>query len=164
LRLLRRGDDLALLAELRRSESRAVLDELYAWLCDQATLTSLSIGKAAAYTPTNWERLTRFVDDPRIPLDNNAPERGIRGPVVGRKSSAAAASDHHTERRGGSLRRVGGRQAATRKSRRAYLLRPDDVRTWHREALRTISENGTAGQRAECNGWPHTRRLHSRVV
>lgn len=30
----------------------------------QATFTSVSIGKAAAYTLTNWDRLTRFVDDP----------------------------------------------------------------------------------------------------
>ncbi|HEX7837244.1 MAG TPA: transposase [Kofleriaceae bacterium] len=37
----RAGDDLARRAELRRSESRAAFDELYAWLCDQATLTSL---------------------------------------------------------------------------------------------------------------------------
>ncbi len=29
---------------------------------------------------------TRFVDDARIPLDNNATERAIRGPVVGRRN------------------------------------------------------------------------------
>ena len=34
----------------------------------------------------NWDRLTRFVHNPRIPLDNNATERAIRGPVVGRKN------------------------------------------------------------------------------
>jgi hypothetical protein len=84
-------------AELRRSESRAVLDELYAWLCDQATLTSLSIGKAAAYTLSNWDRLTRFVDDPRIPLDNNSTERGIRGPVVGRKNHYGSKSRRGTQ-------------------------------------------------------------------
>jgi hypothetical protein len=33
-------------------------------------------------TVGNWGRLTRFLDDPRIPLDNSvATERGIRGPV-----------------------------------------------------------------------------------
>lgn len=93
----RAGDDLVRRAELRRSESRAVLDELYAWLCDQATLTSLSIGKAAAYTLSNWDRLTRFVDDPRIPLDNNATERGIRGPVVGRKNHYGSKSRRGTQ-------------------------------------------------------------------
>lgn len=39
--------------------------------------------KAAAYAIANWERRTRFVGDARIPLDNNATERAIRGPVVG---------------------------------------------------------------------------------
>ncbi len=34
----------------------------------------------------HWEGLTRFVDDPRIPLDNNASERQVRGPAVGRKN------------------------------------------------------------------------------
>jgi transposase len=34
----------------------------------------------------HWEGLTRFVDDPRIPMDNNASERRLRGPAVGRKN------------------------------------------------------------------------------
>jgi transposase len=34
----------------------------------------------------HWPGLTRFLDDPRIPLDNNASERQLRGPVVGRKN------------------------------------------------------------------------------
>jgi transposase len=34
----------------------------------------------------HWDGLTRFVDDLRIPLDNNASERQVRGPAVGRKN------------------------------------------------------------------------------
>jgi len=34
----------------------------------------------------HWLGLTRFLDDPRIPLDNNASERMQRGPAVGRKN------------------------------------------------------------------------------
>lgn len=60
-------------------------------------MKSLSIGNAAAYTVANWDRLTRFVDDPRIPLDNNATERGIRGPVVGRRNHFASKSERGTE-------------------------------------------------------------------
>jgi transposase len=93
----RAGDDPVRRAELRRTESRAVLDELKAWLWDQATLTSLSIGKAAAYTIANWDRLTRFVDDAQVPLDNNATERAIRGPVVGRKNHYGSKSRRGTE-------------------------------------------------------------------
>lgn len=89
--------DAARLAELRRSEAVVVLAELKAWLWEQASLPSLSIGKAAAYTLANWERLTRFVEDARIPLDNNATERAIRGPVVGRKNHYGSKSRRGTE-------------------------------------------------------------------
>ena len=89
--------DLARLAELRRTESAAILDELRAWLWSQAELTSLSIGKAAAYAISNWTRLTRFVDEPRVPLDNNATERAIRGPVVGRKNHYGSKSRRGTQ-------------------------------------------------------------------
>jgi transposase len=89
--------ELTRLAELRRSESMGVLGKLKAWLWDQTSLTSLSIGKAAAYTIANWDRLIRFVEDPRIPLDNNATERGIRGPVVGRKNHYGSKSRRGTE-------------------------------------------------------------------
>jgi transposase len=83
----RRGEgDVARIAELRRTEAPAILAELRAWLLERAADSHLSIGKAAAYTLGIWDRLTRFVDDARIPLDNNATERAIRGPVVGRKN------------------------------------------------------------------------------
>jgi transposase len=93
----RAGRDAVLRAELRRTESRVVLDELKAWLWEQAAITSLSIGKAAAYAISNWDRLTRFVEDARIPLDNNATERGIRGPVVGRKNHYGSKSRRGTQ-------------------------------------------------------------------
>jgi transposase len=34
----------------------------------------------------HWEGLTRFVDDPRVPMDNNASERRLRNPALGRKN------------------------------------------------------------------------------
>ena len=34
----------------------------------------------------HWAGLTRFLDDRRIPLDNNASERQARGPALGRKN------------------------------------------------------------------------------
>jgi transposase len=89
--------DLARLGELRRTESARVLAELKDWLWSQAEIKSLSIGKAAAYTLSNWERLTRFVDEARVPLDNNATERAIRGPVVGRKNHYGSKSRRGTQ-------------------------------------------------------------------
>src|SRR6266540_629062 len=85
------------MAELRAARAPAVLAAFKDWLWHQATLKTLSIGKAAAYTVANWERLTRFVDDARIPLDNNATERAIRGPVVGRKNHYGSRSLRGTQ-------------------------------------------------------------------
>ncbi len=34
----------------------------------------------------HWQGLTVFVDHPQVPMDNNAAERAIRNPVIGRKS------------------------------------------------------------------------------
>jgi transposase len=42
--------------------------------------------KALTSLQEHWTGLTRFVDDPRIPLDNNAMERRFRGPALGRKN------------------------------------------------------------------------------
>jgi transposase len=49
--------------------------------------------KVLASLQEHWTGLSRFVDDPHIPMDNNASERRLRGPAVGRKNyygSAAA--------------------------------------------------------------------------
>jgi transposase len=89
--------DLAKKAELRRVESAEVLATMKTWLWSQANLKTLSIGNAAAYVVANWDRLTRFVQDARIPLDNNATERAIRGPVVGRKNHYGSKSKRGTE-------------------------------------------------------------------
>jgi transposase len=42
--------------------------------------------KALKSLQEHWEGLTRFVDDSRIPMDNNASERRARGPAVARKN------------------------------------------------------------------------------
>jgi transposase len=91
------GGDLCKLAELRETKSVEVLALMKTWLWNQAPLKTLSIGNAAAYVIANSDRLSRFVSDPRIPLDNNATERGIRGPVVGRRNHFGSKSERGTE-------------------------------------------------------------------
>ncbi len=94
----RRGEGNAVrIGELRRAEAQPILDELRPWLLSHAGAKHLSIGTAAAYTLGIWDRLTRFVEDARIPLDNNATERAIRGPVVGRKNHYGSRSRSGTE-------------------------------------------------------------------
>jgi transposase len=90
-------DDVAKRAELRKSESATIIATMKTWLWSQAVLKTLSIGKAAGYVVANWDRLTCFLDDARIPLDNNATERAIRGPVVGRKNHYGSKSRRGTE-------------------------------------------------------------------
>ena len=41
----------------------------------------------------HWEGLTRFVDDPRIPMDNNGTERRGRGPAIARKNFYGSGSE-----------------------------------------------------------------------
>jgi transposase len=89
--------DLARKTELRRTESAAVIALMKSWLWSQASLKTLSIGNAAADVVAKWDRLTRFLQDARIPLDNNARERAIREPVVGRKNHYGSKSRGGTE-------------------------------------------------------------------
>lgn len=84
-------------ARLRRGESSEVLEQLEQWLLAQTTLKTTSLGQAIRYTLGYWPRLKVFVDNPDVPLDNNRTERGIRGPVVGRKNHYGSRSKRGTE-------------------------------------------------------------------
>src|SRR6185503_11781225 len=70
--------------DLRRDRSRLILDRIWQWAT--VGLPRSDFGKAVRYMLERWTGLTRFIDDPRIPLDNNAAERALRGPGVGRKN------------------------------------------------------------------------------
>jgi hypothetical protein len=60
-------------------------------------LPKSKMGKAIDYILKLWVGLTRFLDDPRIPLDNNAAERALHGVVVGRKNHYGSRSKRGTE-------------------------------------------------------------------
>jgi transposase len=92
-----RAEALGLRAAARRAHSIALVDAIRAWAFRQRTLPESSVGKAIAYMLGLWPGLTRFLDDPRIPLDNNATERGLRGVVVGRKNHYGSRSQRGTE-------------------------------------------------------------------
>lgn len=83
--------------ELRQTRSAAVLGELKAWLTSQRTLRRSAFGKAVRYALGQWGRLTVFVNDPQVPLDNNQTERALRGPVVGRRNHFGSKSRRGTE-------------------------------------------------------------------
>jgi hypothetical protein len=50
------------------------------------------------YMLKRWDSFTRFLDDGRICLTNNAAERALRGIALGRKSWLFAGSDRGGER------------------------------------------------------------------
>jgi len=54
--------------------------------------------KAIDYMLTRWPAFTRFLDDGRICLTNNAAERALRGIAVGRRAWLFAGSDRGGER------------------------------------------------------------------
>ena len=46
----------------------------------------MPVRKVLTSLQEHWSGLTLFVDDPRIPMDNNLSERRLRGPALGRKN------------------------------------------------------------------------------
>ncbi len=88
---------LELLRALRDVESRAVVKKISEWAMTTDALPQSTLGQALAYMGNCWKGLVRFLDDPRIPLDNNATERALRGPVVGRKNHYGSRSRRGTE-------------------------------------------------------------------
>jgi transposase len=85
---------------LRQQKSKPLLDDLKAWLAAINTKLSQKTDLAAAirYTLTRWKALTRFVEDGRLEIDNNAAERSIRPLATGRKNYLFAGSDAGGER------------------------------------------------------------------
>jgi hypothetical protein len=80
--------DLKHLQELRTAESKIIVDQIKKWihLRQNKNLATSLIGQAFAYTLKLWEGLTLFLTDANIPLDNNAAERSLRTPVMGRNN------------------------------------------------------------------------------
>lgn len=87
----------ALRQQLRTERSQPILDRIWRWATEQVGLPRSDFGKAVRYMLERWTGLTRFVENPHIPLDNNAAERALRGPVVGRKNHYGSRSHRGTQ-------------------------------------------------------------------
>src|SRR3954447_17444109 len=72
---------------VREERAGPLVAELEAWLRAQHARVSpkSETGKAIAYALNQWKALTRFLEDGRICLSNNAAERALRG-VATRRS------------------------------------------------------------------------------
>jgi transposase len=86
--------------QVRREQSAPLVGSLEGWLREQRTRLSSASAVAGPidYMLRRWKRFTRFVDDGRICLTNNAAERALRGFALGRKSWLFAGSDRGADR------------------------------------------------------------------
>jgi transposase len=82
------------LAQLRRTESKVLVDQMHAWLWEakRRFLPGDGIVAAANYCLKRWHHLTLFLADLTVPLDNNDAERALRHVVMGRKNFAGSKS------------------------------------------------------------------------
>ncbi len=87
---------------VRQELSAPLVADLEAWMREARPKFSRGhdLAKAMDYMLKRWPSFTRFLDDGRVCLSNNAAERALRGIALGRKSWLFAGSDR------------GGRRAA----------------------------------------------------
>jgi len=94
------GLDAAERLKFRQEQSAAIARELEAWLRDERSRLSrsASVAKPMDYLLRRWDGFTRFLEDGRICLTNNAAERALRGFALGRKSWLFAGSERGADR------------------------------------------------------------------
>jgi transposase len=73
---------------VRNERSRSLVIELQRWLREQRAQVSKNseTGKAIDYSLKRWSALTRFLEDGRLCMSNNAAERELRAIAVGRRN------------------------------------------------------------------------------
>ena len=73
---------------LRQTQGRAAMEALHDWLVAEKDrhLPQGPLGGAIRYATNQWPTLLHFLDDVRIPVDNNASERALRVVALGRKN------------------------------------------------------------------------------
>jgi transposase len=115
----------------RHERVRPLIAELETFLRQKrAKLSSKSdLAKAIDYILKRWPAFTRFLDDGRICLTNNAAERALRGIAVGRHNWTFGGSDE------------GGRRAAAMYSLiETAKLNDVDPRAWLADVLQRLAD------------------------
>ena len=117
---------------VRQELSAPLVADLERWMREQRAKLSRSneVAKAMDYMLKRWPAFTRFLDDGRICLSNNAAERAVRGIALGRKSWLFAGSDR------------GGQRAAAMYSLIVTAKMNDvDPQVWLADVLSRIAEH-----------------------
>src|ERR1700676_1270855 len=117
---------------VRQELSKPLVADLERWLREQRAKLSRGndLAKAMDYLLKRWTAFTRFLDDGRICLSNNAAERALRGIALGRKSWLFAGSD-----------RGGQRAAAMYSLIVTAKLNDVDPQAWLADVLARIAEH-----------------------
>jgi transposase len=73
---------------VRQERAKPLVDDLRVWMRQQRDRLAPShdLAKAINYILSRWVAFTRFLDNGRICLSNNAAERAVRCVAVGRKN------------------------------------------------------------------------------
>jgi transposase len=117
---------------VRQELSAPLVADLETWMREQRAKLSRGndIAKAMDYMLKRWAVFTRFLDDGRICLSNNAAERGVRGVALGRKLWLFCGSDR------------GGQRAAVMYSLIVSAKMNDvDPQAWLADILARIAEH-----------------------
>jgi len=85
------------LRELRDTKSREVIGRLQTWITAQRCIPGGQLKQSLSYIAKRWTALTRFLDNPLIPLDNNETEAGYVWLSIGRRNYLGARSTRGTE-------------------------------------------------------------------
>jgi len=125
-----KGLDAAGRLALRQAESVPVLNQMHVWLLEQQkqALPKSLIGQAIGYALNQWQALCRYSTDGSLDIDNNASERLMKLPAIGRKNYLFAGSD------------AGGKRAAVSYSFVATCKRHGvDPQAWFTDVLARIA-------------------------
>ncbi len=115
---------------VRQAQSAPLVADLEAYMREQYAKLSRGhdLAKAMNYMFKRWASFTRFLDDGRVCLSNNAAERALRGIALGRKSWLFCGSDR------------GGRRAAAMYSLIVSAKMNDvDPQAWLADVLARIA-------------------------
>lgn len=87
---------------LRLNEALPVINELGKWIFVEVknTLPKSQIGKAMRYATDRWDKLSTYLQDGSLHIDNNAIENAIRPIALGRKNYLFAGSHDAASRAG----------------------------------------------------------------
>jgi len=118
--------------QARQELSAPLIADLEGWLHEHRPKLSRGndLARAMDYVLKRWPAFTRFLDDGRVCLSNNAAERALRGIALGRKSWLFAGSDR------------GGQRAAALYSLIVTAKMNDiDPQAWLADVLARIAEH-----------------------